>query len=138
MLLYITQEVSKVKWWHSNQECYPDLTRMTRDILAVPASRCAVECEFSISRRIASGQRRRLSAATISNSMMYKASLSRTRCPMREYVVVKDDDILPVPEHSRSIPKEWIEKQWLKKLKHQMRSEILAMFQTIDDESDEE
>ena len=133
-----TAITSSLKWWYSNQECYPDLARMARDVLAVPTSGCAVEREFSISGRIASWQRCRLSAATISNSMMYKASLGRTRCPMRGHVVVEDDDTLPVPEHNGSIPKEWTEKWWLEKLKRQMRPEILAMFQTIDDKSDEE
>ena len=89
-----TAITSSLKWWYSNQECYPDLARMARDVLAVPASGCAVEREFSISGRIASWQRCRLSAATIYNSMMYKASLGRTRCPIRGHVVVEDDETL--------------------------------------------
>ena len=54
------------------------------------------------------------------------------------YVVVEDDNTLPVPEHSGSIPKEQMEKQWLKKFKCPMHSEILTMFQMTDDKSDEE
>ena len=50
---------------------------------------------------------------------------------MSGHVVVEDDDTLSVLEHSGSIPKEWTEKS-------PMCLEILAMFQTIDDESDEE
>ena len=38
-----TAITSSLKWWHSNQECYPDLARMARDVLAVPASGYAVE-----------------------------------------------------------------------------------------------
>ena len=61
---------------------YPDLSRMARDVLPVPASGCAVEREFSISGRMAIWQRNRLGARTISESMMYKAALRKTRTPM--------------------------------------------------------
>src|SRR5436190_5837182 len=40
-------------WWRQNGRLYPDLSRMARDVLPVPASGCAVEREFSISGRMA-------------------------------------------------------------------------------------
>ena len=44
---------SSLGWWKQNQSASPDLAKMARDVLAVPASGCAVEREFSISGRIA-------------------------------------------------------------------------------------
>jgi hypothetical protein len=52
---------SSLGWWKENQKLYPDLAYMARDVLAVPASGCAVERQFSISGRMAIWQRNRLS-----------------------------------------------------------------------------
>ena len=44
---------SSLRWWRDNHKSFPELAKMARDVLAVPASGCAVEREFSISGRIA-------------------------------------------------------------------------------------
>ena len=44
---------SSLKWWRNNHKSFPELAKMARDVLAVPASGCAVEREFSVSGRIA-------------------------------------------------------------------------------------
>ena len=80
---------------------------MARDVLAVPASGCTVEREFSISGRIATWQRNRLSPSTISDSMIYKSGLKRKRLALQ---MNGDEDDLVVPEMCGSIPKEWQDK----------------------------
>jgi hypothetical protein len=55
---------------------FPDLVKMARNTLAVPASGCSVERLFSVSGRIATWQRSRLRDATISDLMMYKAAMN--------------------------------------------------------------
>ena len=44
---------SPLGWRRQNHQMYPNLARMARDVLAVPASGCAVEREFSVSGRMA-------------------------------------------------------------------------------------
>ena len=115
---------SVLGWWRSNQDTYPDLARMARDVLAVPASGCSVERMFSISGRIANWQRARLQDSTISDLMMYKATLSLHELAPE----CEDVESLPVPELLGKIPKEWEQEWWTKKLKHEPRAEILDMF----------
>jgi len=63
---------------------FPDLALMMRDVLAVLASSCAVECQFSISGRIAIWQRNRLSPKVISDSIIYKGALAKSHSsPLR-------------------------------------------------------
>ena len=131
---------SSLGWWRQNGRLYPDLSRMARDVLPVPASGCAVEREFSISGRMAIWQRNRLGARTISDSMMYKAALRKTRTPMLspEITDESDDvDSLTIPEREGNVPEEWIQNWWLKKLeKRPIRHEIVEMFHVSDGESD--
>jgi hAT family C-terminal dimerisation region len=91
--------------------------RMARDVLAVPASGCAVERQFSISRRMTVWQRNHLSPRVISDAMIYKAVLAHTRCPLRaELDNVDDIDQLPIEEKERTIPDEWVTGRRLNKL----------------------
>jgi len=127
-------------WWRQNGRLYPDLSRMVRDVLPVPASGCTVEREFSISGRMTIWQRNRLGARTISKSMMYKAALRKTRTPMLSPEITNEsDDVnsLTVPEREGNIPEEWIQNWWLKKLeKRPIRRDIVEMFQVSDGEID--
>jgi hAT family C-terminal dimerisation region len=68
---------NSLSYWRDNATKFPTLRRMAKDILAVPPSGCAVEREFSVSGRIATWQRNRLSAQRISDAMIYKAALKR-------------------------------------------------------------
>ena len=54
-----------LEWWKGSQSMYPKLSKMARDVLAVPATGAGVEREFSISGRIVTKQRNRLSPTTI-------------------------------------------------------------------------
>jgi hypothetical protein len=108
---------SGLMWWRENHKLYPDIGKMARDVLAVPASGCAVERQFSISGRITIWQRNRLSAKIISDSMIYKGALAKTRCPLRvEFEHVDDIDVLPIDECEGTIPEEWTQGWWLKNL----------------------
>ena len=101
---------------------------MARDVLAVPASGCAVEREFSVSGRIATWQRNRLTASTIRDSMIYKNALKRNHIPLKSDSCAEED--LPVPEQLGIIPPEWSEQWWLEQLqlKRPVREEVIQMF----------
>src|SRR5579859_6971068 len=99
---------------------------MARDILATPASGCAVERVFSVSGRIASWQRNRLSAETISALMMFKYGLKRTWG--KPDSMAGEAEEFPVPEQLGMIPLEWEDKWLVEKLKCPVRQEIMNMF----------
>jgi len=108
---------SSLMWWRENHKLYSDLGKMVRDVLPVPASGCAVERQFSVSGRITIWQRNRLSPKVISDSMIYKGALAKTRCPLRDELENVDDiDRLPIDECEGKIPDEWTQAWWLKNL----------------------
>ena len=100
---------------------------MARDVLAVPASGCAVEREFSISGRIATWQCNRLNGSTIADSMLYKAALKRQGTALQYSIVDENHDLL-VSERIDEVPQEWQDKWWIEKTKHVVQPETLAMF----------
>jgi len=122
---------SALVWWRDNHKLYPDMGKMARDVLAVPASGCAVERQFSVSGRMAIWQRNRLSPKIISDSMIYKSALAKTRRPLCSKLDIVDDiDILPIDEHEATVPEEWTQGWWLKKLgKNSIGENIIGMFQ---------
>ena len=99
---------------------------MARDVLVTPASGCAVERVFSVSGRIATWQRNRLSAETISNLMTFKYGLKRTWA--KPDSMAGEAEEFPVPEQLGMILPEWEDKWWVEKVKRPMRQEILNMF----------
>ena len=121
---------SGLMWWRENHKLYPDMGKMARDVLAVPASGCVVERQFSISGRITIWQRNRLSPKIIADSMIYKGALAKTRCPLRvELEHVDDIDVLPVDECEGTIPEEWTQGWWLKNLgKHAIGTDIIDLY----------
>jgi len=64
-------------WWKRNAKEYPRLSRMARDVLAVPATGAGVEREFSIAGKITTTLQACLDPATIEPTMMYKNHLLR-------------------------------------------------------------
>ena len=105
---------SGLAWWKENGMLYPNLARMARDVLAVPASGCAVERQFSISGRMAIWQRNRLSPKVITDSMIYKSALANSRWPLgsESKKAVDDIDVLPVDEKVGHVPEEWTAQWW--------------------------
>jgi len=61
-----------LEWWKGSQSIYPKLSKMARDVMAVPATGAGVEREFSISGRVVTKQRNRLTPTTIRDLMQYK------------------------------------------------------------------
>ena len=61
-----------LEWWKGSQSMYPKLSKMARDVMAVPATGAGVEREFSISGRVVTKQRNRLTPTTIRDLMQYK------------------------------------------------------------------
>ena len=111
---------------------------MARDVLAVPASGCAVERQFSVSGRMAIWQRNRLSPRIISDSMIYKSTLAKTRRPLREIMEVDDIDIPCVDEVEGTIPKEWTDNWWLKNVGKSVVSGGIVDLSRLDDVAEEE
>ena len=111
------------------------------DVLAVPGSGCAVECQFSISGRMTIWQRNRLSPKIISDSMVYKGALVNIHCPLHgELDNVDDIDILPVDEHVGTVLDEWTQNWWLKNLgkKSILGVDILGMYGLDESEDHDE
>jgi len=67
---------SALAYWKVHKDSFPDLARMARDTLPIPASGCSVERLFSVSGRVATWQRSHLCDSTIADIMIYKASLN--------------------------------------------------------------
>ena len=66
-----------LEWWKGSQSMYLKLSKMARDVFAVPATGAGVEREFSISGRVVTKQRNRLSPTTIRDLMQYKRWVAR-------------------------------------------------------------
>jgi hypothetical protein len=115
---------SVLGWWRANRGAFPDLARMARDTLAIPASGCSVERLFSVSGRIATWQRNRLHDTTISDLMLYKAAMNLKDLP----VLLEEEEGLPVPEMLGTIPKEWEQDWWKRKLRREVRPEMMRRF----------
>ena len=114
---------SALGWWKTHHHECPDLARMVRDTLAVPASGCSVERMFSVSGRIATWQRSRLRDTTISDLMMYKSSLN-----FKEPLMELDECDELVPEMAGKIPPEWENDWWKEKLRVEVRPTIMRRF----------
>ena len=129
-----------LEWWKENKVVYPQLAKMSRDVLAVPASSSSIERIFSISGRIATWQRNRLHPKTISNIMLYKGGMlwqkRHTNVASVEYVNNFDED-LPVPESVEGIPLEWANQWWLENVKGSkvtiISEKVRSLFETRGD-----
>jgi hypothetical protein len=121
---------SSLDWWRVNQNNFPDLGRMARDVLAVPASGCTVERTFSVSGRIATWQRNRLSAESISNIMLFKASLKNQGWTVPDTMSDESDEFV-VEEQLEGIPPEWDDQWWKEKIALPVRPEVVALFPSM-------
>lgn len=122
---------SPLEWYKANHLSVPDLAKMARDVLAVPASGSAVERVFSVSGRIASWQRNRLSAETISNLMMFKCGMKDSKWAVPDTMAAEPEE-MEVPELLGVIPPEWEDHWWKKKLERPIRQEVLDLFERSD------
>src|SRR5437667_11579238 len=69
---------------------YPKLSKMARDVLAVPVTSAGIEREFSISGRVVTKQRNRLMPTTIRDLMQYK------RWVAKHEIVIPEEESLGV------------------------------------------
>ncbi|KAM0866824.1 hypothetical protein ACQ4PT_042396 [Festuca glaucescens] len=58
-------DIDVLEWWMTNGHKYPTISRMARDVLAVPASTVASESAFSTGSRVISDYRSRLASETV-------------------------------------------------------------------------
>jgi hAT family C-terminal dimerisation region len=65
---------------------HPKLSKIARDVMAILATRAGVERKFSISGRVVTKQRNRLSPATIRDIMQYK------RWVVRHGIVIPEEE----------------------------------------------
>jgi hypothetical protein len=117
-----------LKWWKGSQTLYPKLSKMARDVLAVPATGAGVEREFSISGRVVTKQRNQLKASTIRDIMQYKRWVAkhgaqiRNEEPLANEVEGEEMDYDAEDEFTREEEEEEMEngvaewlKEWLKR-----------------------
>ncbi|CAA7268097.1 unnamed protein product [Cyclocybe aegerita] len=69
------EKTDPLKWWNVRRESFPNLYRLTRDVLCIPGSAVAVERVFSGGRDVIGIQRASLHAQTIRSLMLVKAQL---------------------------------------------------------------
>jgi len=115
---------SALSYWKAHGPSFPDLAMMARNTLAVPASGCSVERMFSVSGRVATWQRSRLRDSTIADIVMYKAAINIKEAALE----MEEWDDLPVDEVIGQIPMEWEQDFWRKKLRLELRPEVLNRF----------
>jgi len=101
-------------WWRRHAQFYPDLARMARDTLAVPATGAGVEREFSKSGKVATWARSRLNTGTITEIMMFKNFLARKGQELENWE--GSDLCLGIAEElidEAGVPKKWRKRWWL-------------------------
>jgi hAT family C-terminal dimerisation region len=118
-----------IKWWSqsSSRSMYPDLSKMARDVYAVPPSSAGVEREFSISGRVITKQRNRLAPTTIRDLMQTKRwiarkGLSKTDNQEEELEdeIGNDEEPLESEEKVNKELAEWLE-NWERKMELKAR-----------------
>ena len=114
---------------------------MAHNVLAVLASGCAVERQFSISGWIAIWKHNRLSSRSISDLMIYKRALTKTRTPLNTVPDIEEDnEYLSVLENEGIVPEEQVNTQWNDKLGKvgAVSGEVRDMFSQGNDVDDDD
>ena len=75
----LTAEFDLLEWWKCNAPRFPILSKMARDILAIPISTVASESAFSTSGRILDDFRSSLTPATL-QSLICTQDWLRSKC----------------------------------------------------------
>ena len=86
-----------LKYWKSQERVYPSITRMARDVLAIPIAEVGVERVFSIARSVIRSERGRLQAGTIAKLIITKYIIKREQQTLRS-----------TPLYCRSLPLDMI------------------------------
>jgi hypothetical protein len=101
--IYLLEPLVHVKcpldFWRCSHSKYPHLAMMACDILAVPPSGSGVEREFSIAGRVATWERNRLHAGTITTIMVFKNYLKHCQREIKLDIHVLQADSLRTEEN---------------------------------------
>ena len=68
----LQQKVLPLDWWRAHEATFPALSRMAKDVFAVPLAGVGVERVFSIAKGVVTSSQNRLRGETISNIMLCK------------------------------------------------------------------
>jgi hAT family C-terminal dimerisation region len=84
-----------LQWWKVNESSYPTLSRMVRDVLAVPIASVGVERIFSHARDVVTYRRNRLKATTLKDILMVRSyeakQLDQELLPPEELQAIRED-----------------------------------------------
>jgi hypothetical protein len=67
------QDTNPLEWWKQHQSQFPNLSRMARDYLAIPATSVPSEEAFSLGKNLITDKRNRLAGKTIRVCMCLKS-----------------------------------------------------------------
>lgn len=93
-----TDQFNILAWWQMNSTEYPTLSRMARDILAVPASTVASESAFSTGKRVLSDFRSRMTPKTVEALVCLQdwiratANTERSTASVHDIILEMEDD----------------------------------------------
>ena len=120
----INYKIQVLDWWRTNGHQYPQLSRMVRDTLTVPATGAGVERAFSLSGRVVTVIRSQLSPETITDIMMYKNYLSRRKEELKFFgnaamSLGEEEAELELDPEEAKVLNEWRAGWWNNKKKRQ-------------------
>jgi len=67
------EDINSLEWWKDNQSKLPNLSRMARDYLGIPATSVPSEEIFSLGKNLITDKRNRLAGKTIRVCMYLKS-----------------------------------------------------------------
>ena len=71
-----TDSFNILQWWQLNEDTYPRLAQVAKDILAIPIAGVGVERVFNVAKDVIGNRRHRLAAQTIRRMMVFKDTVS--------------------------------------------------------------
>jgi hypothetical protein len=118
----INFKIQVLDWWRANGHQYPQLSRIVRDTLAVPATGAGVERAFSLSGRVVTVIQSQLSPEMISDIMMYKNHLSRRKDELKFFgntamCLGEEEAALELDPEEAKVLSEWRAGWWNNKKK---------------------
>lgn len=78
-----------LSWWKLRQHCFPNLSRLARKILAIPATSASAERNFSRAGLVVSDKRSSISAQNVNDILLIHNYLVRFFPPSRILCTVK-------------------------------------------------
>ena len=63
----VLEKNNPLDWWRENEHLFPNIARLAKSLLAIPATSASSERVFSVAGLVCSKNRARLSAVTVAN-----------------------------------------------------------------------